>query len=133
MTAQLRSVLLLLPLAACVSTVSVREVQPELPEALVSVPARAWRVEEHGAHVGFCLRFDPSGGHHDSFHSVRNVWNQELGLVDADGRFWRYRPHGADSLWLGTGTVTEGVFVILGLDPEGSQLVETTLEALTAR
>ena len=127
------ALLLLTSLTSCVQTVSVREVEPELPAALVSVPARAWRVEEDGAHVGYCLRFDPSGGSHDSFHSVRNVWNQELGLVDADGRFWRYRPHGDEPLWLGTGAVSQGVFLILGLDPERSAMVETTLEALVAR
>jgi hypothetical protein len=64
---------------------------------------------------------------------VRNVWNQELGRVDADGRAWRYRPHGDQPLWLGTGPVADGVFAILGLDADRSALVETALEALAAR
>ncbi|MHC4262252.1 MAG: hypothetical protein ACYSWX_07020 [Planctomycetota bacterium] len=109
-------------LPGCVHTVSVSTMTPELPEALVSVPTRAWRVEEAGTHVGFVLRFDPSLGKHDRFHSVRNAYNQELGLIDAEGRWWRYRPHGEEPLWLGTGTVEDGVYEILGLDPETSQM-----------
>ena len=66
-----------------------------------------------GAELGFVLRFEASEDGR-CFHSVRNEWNQELGLVDAEGRAWRYRPHASEPEWLGTGTVGEGAGRILG-------------------
>ncbi len=94
--------LLLLPLlcapqVGCVETVTVRQAVPDSVEALVSVPRQAWRVERGSELVGLVIRFDPAHGDHDRFHSVRNPWNQELGMVDADGRAWRFRTASAGS------------------------------------
>lgn len=130
--------LLLLPLlcaaqVGCVETVTVRQAVPDSVEALVSVPRQAWRVERGSELVGLVIRFDPAHGDHDRFHSVRNPWNQELGMVDAEGRAWRFRPHGRDPLWLGTGTVADGVCSVLGVDPELCELVATSLERLQER
>jgi hypothetical protein len=118
--------------ASCVQTVAVREVQDPLPEALVSTPRAAWRAIEGPRSLGFVLRFEPSSGRHAAFHSVRNVWNQELGLVDAEGRAWRYRPHAREPLWLGTGTVLDGTRAILSAG-EDLELLPVDLSELQPR
>ncbi|QDU65764.1 hypothetical protein [Engelhardtia mirabilis] len=100
--------------ASCVETVAVRQAQAPLPEVLVSTPRAAWRVVDEDSDVGFVLRFEATGDGR-AFHSVRNVWNQELGLIDSEGRAWRYRPHSTEPDWLGTGPVNEGASRILGL------------------
>lgn len=47
---------------------------------------------------------------------VQNLFGQDLGLVDSLGRAWRYRAH-EEALWLGSGTIEEGVGWILAREP----------------
>lgn len=126
--------LLILALSAaatgCVETVAVRQAQSPLPNVLVSTPRAAWQVTDGETECGFVLRFEATEDGR-VFHSVRNVWNQELGLVDADGRAWRYRPHGREPEWLGTGPVGQGAARILGVDD--AALEPVSLDQLRAR
>lgn len=82
-----------------------------------SQPLRAWELVKDARVVGVIVEFD-GGDHRRRFYSVRNAWHQELGLVDAAGRAWRYRPHEREADWLGTGTVVEGAARVLGVDGE---------------
>ncbi len=114
----------------CASCTTLRREQSTIPDSAVRTakPSVAWEViEPTGALLGYAVRFDGTGG--DRFFSVRNVWHQELGMVDASGRAWRRRPFTEDPEWLGTGTVAEGVLSILAA-PEGATLQEVPLEAL---
>ena len=60
-------------------------------------------------------------------YMVRNVWHQDLGLIDAYGRAYRYVPHSSDPAWVGSGSVRQGVERILGL--AGCELSEFPLAA----
>lgn len=95
-----------------------------------TLPARGWEVRDDGRFAGSVLLYaDPAGGG-ASYYSVRNAQGQVLGLVDFDGRAWRYRLHEEQPEWIGTGTVLEGVRRILGTSGL-SELEETEVAALT--
>jgi hypothetical protein len=97
-------------------------------EATWSAPARAWEVVSGGRVLGVVVEFrEEQGGR--GFHSVRNGQQQELGLVDAHGRAWRFRAHEDEPEWLGSGTVAEGAARILGLSGTAT-LFEVPLETL---
>lgn len=73
-----------------------------------------WDARYKGVSVGIARQYrQESGG---SMVMVQNLWGQDLGLVDSLGRAWRYRPH-QEPLWLGSGTVREGVEWILDRKP----------------
>lgn len=95
--------------------------------AAVATPKRAWELVEQGRVVGVVVEFETSGGRR--FFSVRNAWEQELGLVDAVGRAWRYRPHEREAEWLGSGTLTDGAAQVLGVRGR-AELFEVRLEQL---
>jgi hypothetical protein len=100
-------------LGAC-HVVEIREPVANSAEMRVGVPARSWEiVDERGEAIGLLVRFDVSGSPEDSLYMVRNVWHQDLGLVDAHGRAFRYLPHHREPAWIGCGTVLEGVERIL--------------------
>jgi hypothetical protein len=96
--------------------------------------ARAWRVLDGGATVGWVVLYsDPSAPDDPAKHyfSVRNTFQQELGSLDGLGRSWKFTPHQRDAKLLGSGTVLEGARRILGLGPD-SALEELSLDALRA-
>jgi len=105
---------LTLALASCVS--EVRDLRPGLHESgpTVSRPVEAWEVVPDGRVAGTVVVFQVQDGE-ERFFQVRNQHNQELGMVDAEGRWWRFALHGRQSEWLGSGTVREGVCRILGV------------------
>jgi hypothetical protein len=90
---------------------------------------RAWEIVQADRVVGVVVEFTEEPGRR--FYSVRNAWQQELGLVDAVGRAWRYRPHESEPDWLGSGTVVEGAARVLGLDGE-AEVFEVELGSLRA-
>lgn len=96
---------------------------------MLSQARRAWEVVETDRVIGVVVEFNALGNDPRRFFSVRNAWHQELGLVDAVGRAWRYQPHEVEAEWLGTGTVIEGAARILGSRPD-AELVEVRLDAL---
>ncbi|MCP3916348.1 MAG: hypothetical protein GY711_12395 [bacterium] len=72
----------------------------------------AWHIVVDGVAAGVLVRFEePDTARF--LYSVRNEHNQDLGLIDADGRAFRFRPHGEPE-WISTGTVLEGALEILG-------------------
>lgn len=91
-------------------------------------PTRAWEVVQSDRVVGVVVEFDGGSDSH-RFYSVRNAWQQELGLVDGVGRTWRYRPHVREAEWLGSGTIAEGAARVLGIAGE-LELYEVQLAAL---
>ena len=119
----LLSGLLVASLLAGCQVVEVRN-QPAAVSSHVEsgVPATAWEVVAPDTErIGIVVRF-ASTSHGPPLFMVRNVWHQDLGLIDARGRAYRYVPHHADPAWVGTGTVLQGVERIL--DRERCSLVE---------
>jgi hypothetical protein len=98
---------------------------------LRSEPVAGWQVWEETRLAGSLVRYEEPGGRRRTWYSVRNAHQQELGVVDVHGRAWRYKPHQREPVWLGSGTVDEGVRRILGLGPN-SALREVALGSLDA-
>lgn len=109
--------------AACRTTTT--SSPPGLENAVVlrSHAVRAWDVIDGAIHAGSVVRFEEPGTAARAWFSVRNVHAQELGIVDVEGRAWRYRPHQRDPVWLGSGTVLTGASRILDAGP-GAKMVE---------
>lgn len=128
------SALWLAPLLACVTSCVTTDVHasPLAPApAVTAAPDSAWEILGTGDEpLGYVVRFEenaPLGDQARAFFSVRNRYQQELGLVDDLGRSWRFEPHAKEPDWLGSGSVAEGVSRILGTPVH---LSETTLAAL---
>jgi hypothetical protein len=119
----------LLPLACRIVTV---ETDP-LPDGpgIVVMPAaavRAWQLVHDGRAAGSLVRFEESRGPQRFLFSVRNVHGQDLGLIDEQGRAWRFRPFDSAE-WITTGTVADGARAILDIGPD-ARLVEVPLGEL---
>jgi hypothetical protein len=84
-------------------------------ELRVASPTQGWEVLHGSDVVGLVVFFRANGPAEDSLYMVRNVWHQDLGLIDAFGRAYRYVPHQEDPAWVGSGSVRQGVEHILGL------------------
>jgi hypothetical protein len=122
----LPAALLLLAAGAC-RTVHIEEPVSISAEMRVGRPGRCWEItDDEGEPIGQLVRFDVQGSPEDSLYMVRNVWHQDLGLIDAHGRAFRYLPHHKEPAWIGCGTVLEGVGHILRR--AGCALVELPFE-----
>ena len=115
--------------AACRSTTT--SSPPNLSSAVMvrAMPHDAWQVVEGEKVVGWIVRYETAVAGDRAYFSVRNVHQQELGVVDLDGRAWRYRAHQRDPEWIGTGTIAGGARGILSAS-EQAQLVPVGLERL---
>jgi len=122
------SAFLVMLTGACVTTET--RTGPVAPaEAVSAAPAGAWAATAaEGALVGYVVRFTESGGAR-SFFSIRNPYQQELGLVDDLGRSWRFEAHQDEPTWLGSGSVAEAAGRILG---SPVRLLEVDLASLSA-
>jgi hypothetical protein len=124
-----------LALVAVVGALACRSVSTDVPinlDAAVAAhaePVRAWEVRDGGRAVGSVVWYADQGRAERGFFSVRNLEQQVLGIVDIEGRAWRYRPHERDPEWLGTGTVARGASWILGCS-ESCEIAEVPLESL---
>jgi len=112
--------LLAVCLAAGCLTHEVRTPVGSVGEVRTAEPARAWELVssaagDEGETVGMVLFFRARGEREDSLYMVRNVWHQDLGLIDAYGRAYRYLPHHREPAWVGSGTVLQGAERILGV------------------
>lgn len=105
---------LLLTTHSCTTTAE--EAPVGLDQAVIlPTPATAiWVAESGRRKVGSVVRYQEAIGPRRHLFGVRNVHDQDLGLIDASGRAWRLRPHAEPEL-LGTGTVQEGACRILGV------------------
>jgi len=112
-------------LGGCVTTETRRPVLTQ-SEMRVGLPSRAWEVlDQNGDNVGIVVLFQAAGLLEPAY-MVQNVWHQDLGRVDQLGRAFRYVPHAEEALWIGSGTLTEGVEGILQSGP--CQLIATSLD-----
>lgn len=120
-----------LALVACRTTVSRTQAPLRTVPMAAALPTRAFELVEQGRVVGVVVEFVELRGDR-RFFSVRNELQQELGLVDQDGRWWHYVAHAEEGAeWLGTGTVLDGATRILGVS-EGCVAFEVDLELLRA-
>ncbi|MCA8978614.1 MAG: hypothetical protein H6831_16610 [Planctomycetes bacterium] len=117
LTARL-GLLLPLALAACVSESVERPVGMDLAQPTVSRAVEAWEVVDHGRVIGTVVVFEVESRGGERFFQVRNAHQQDVGMVDAEGRWWRFEPHVARPVWLGSGTIQDGVCEILGVPTE---------------
>ncbi|MFT7680188.1 MAG: hypothetical protein ACI8QC_004194 [Planctomycetota bacterium] len=87
---------------------------PSVPLVLhAAQPNQAWMVRAGGRTVGALVRFEEPGS--DRYlYSVRDGHGLDRGIVDAEGRAWRFRPH-EEPEWASTGTVASGIAAVLQL------------------
>ena len=111
------ALLLALPAASCTTESNHRPIGLDEGAPTLATAVEAWEVVEAGQVVGTVVVFEVDGTG-ERFFQVRNPHQQELGMVDAEGRWWRYDPHADEPEWLGTGTVREGICRLLGAGPE---------------
>jgi hypothetical protein len=102
------------------------------PIARLARPGRAWAVYSSDVLVGRVILFEEHGLARDSLYVVRNLWDQDLGIIDGLGRAYRYVPHEAEPAWVGSGTIAAGAGAILGSSPD-CFLVEQSGHLLDAR
>jgi hypothetical protein len=122
----------LLLVAACRTTTTYSPPNMDAAVVVRSEAVFAWELRDADHVVGYVVRFE-TGEHASKTHySVRNEHRQELGIVDADGRAWRYRAHQREPEWLGTGTVQKGARLILDASDHAS-LVVTDLARLSEK
>ena len=113
---RLPAVLLAAALAAGCLTTEIRRPIAASSEIQVGSPATCWEVVARtNEPVGLVVFFEGSTPKR-SLYMVRNIWHQDLGLIDAFGRAYRYLPHHKSPAWVGTGTVRQGVERILEQD-----------------
>ncbi len=124
------SVVTLLGLGSCISTTRSQPVGIDRA-VITSIPvSRAWIVQQNGQTLGSVVRYSERGSDGRFLYVVRNLWDQDLGVVDEGGRAWRRVPHEEDR-WIGTGTVVQGVQQILDAGPN-TQMVERSIDAVEA-
>lgn len=110
----LAQLFLLFALLGCRTNERTTPLQPEGQSIQRSPVGTHWEVHgPGGALLGHVASFSLSDG--EPHFSVRDPWQQDLGLIDARGRAYRYRPHQEEPEWVGTGTILQGVERILGV------------------
>jgi hypothetical protein len=115
----------------CETATKRSEADTQALEATVSTATRAWELVAEGRVIGVLVEFQERGGSR-RFFSVRNESQQELGMIDAQGRAWRFIPHAEDPEWLGTGTVLEGACRVLRIEAGAAQAYEVDLSLLAS-
>jgi hypothetical protein len=117
-------------LALCACRTTTQSLPPNSDSAIVmrTTPVRAWELLDAGKRLGSVVRYE-TPDHAQAYFSVRNEHGQELGVVDIEGRAWRYRAHQREPDWLLTGTVVQGARAILEASPR-AELLDVSLEAL---
>lgn len=108
---------------ACRTTTSTLPPSPSRLAATHSVATAAWELRDGSDVVGRVLRMDTVEAAPRTVFVVQNPEGQDLGLIDALGRAWRYRAHEREPDWIATGTVVQGARAILGAS-ESAELVE---------
>lgn len=84
--------------------------------------ARAFEVRAEGELAGYLVLYESEGAARDFYYAVQNELRQELGMIDALGRAWRFRAFQREPDWIGTGTVAQGAAAVLGLAGEPALL-----------
>ena len=126
----LLSLLAAMLLVGCITSEREAPAPATVPEVVFSQPTEVWRVTQGIEPVGWLVRYTPSTDPADAFLSVRNPWQQEIGLIDAESRWWRFVPHEREPRLIGAGDTAEGVAAILELETK-PQLVPAPLSELS--
>ena len=123
--------LLLLPLVccACRTTTTSTPANSDVVEIARTEALQAWELREGTVVLGSVVRYADRARPELAFFGVRDVDGHDLGMIDRQGRAWRYRPHRREPEWLGTGTILKGARLILG-GGAGSALAEIELAEL---
>lgn len=121
--------LLAFAIGACRTTTTSRTTSSPGVVVTRTAAVRAWEVWDGDHRLGTIVRYEDPTDLARAFYSVRNLDQQDLGLVDLQGRAWRYLPHQREPAWLGTGTVTQGAARILDGDAS-VELREISIESL---
>jgi hypothetical protein len=121
--------ILLLACLACRTTTTSTPANTTNVTASHTAPVEAWELWDADARLGSIVRYEGTGPGRKGFFGVRDVDGQDLGMIDLQGRAWRYRPHRREPEWLGTGTILKGARLVLG-GGAASHLVEIELETL---
>jgi len=79
-------------------------------------PTRMFEVEHEGIAQGYVVLFEAPPLPEDAVYIVRNMHQQDLGVIDALGRAFRYRPHEKEPTWLGSGSIPRGLQRILNTE-----------------
>jgi hypothetical protein len=117
-------------LTGCVATTTSQPVGLDRA-VLHSIPvSRAWIVVEDGETLGSVVRYSERGSAGRFLYVVRNIWDQDLGVIDERGRAWRRVPHEEDR-WIGTGTVVQGVRQVLDSGSR-AQMIERPIDDVEA-
>lgn len=119
---------LLLAAAACITTTESSPPGIETLAVTKAVPARAWFVVVDDRPRGTLVRYETFDSPPRVVYFVRNVHEQDLGVIDHLGRAYRYHPYDEEAEWMGSGGVLEGAQRILGLS--GARLMEVPVELL---
>lgn len=101
-------------LTACIVTEASHGAE-ETPVVRATTPTQMWNLVGNGITFGSVVLFESST---DSFFSVRNEWQQDVGMIDAMGRAWAFQPHQKEAQWVGSGSVVSGAARILGVEGE---------------
>ncbi len=116
-------------LVGCWITETIQPNHGDRGEIRRATAVRIWHVLVDGAIEGEVVLFHADDQPADAHYVVRNVWQQDMGLVDSVGRAYRFAPHAEESIWVGTGTVAQGVSRILQLGVDCT-LVEVGIDFL---
>lgn len=111
---------------SCQTTEIRRRHFSEPAEMRVAAHERTWEIHAGDELVGLLAFFESRGPAQDSLYLVRNLWHQDLGIIDAFGRAFRYLPHQRDPVWVGSGTIAQGIERILEAE-DPCRLVEVPL------
>lgn len=110
----LLGMLSLVMLGSCITSETTGTPSQEPIVLMRAQPNQAWMIRAGGQTVGALVRFQEPGS--DRYlYSVRDTLGLDRGIVDAEGRAWRLRPH-AEAEWTSTGTVATGVASVLRLE-----------------
>lgn len=127
------STILGLALAGCITTTTSQPAGIDRA-ILTAIPvSRAWLAWEDGSVIGSVVRYSEPEEDGRFLYVVRNLWDQDLGMIDDRGRTWKRIPHEEDR-WIGTGTIIRGVRQILetGEDCRLAEVPVAEAEAATA-
>jgi hypothetical protein len=116
----------------CRTTRARAPVDPADAQPVHSSAVRAWRVVEAGAVRGWVISFREDARDPREFFAVQNELRQELGLIDSQGRAWRYRPFQTEPEHLLSSTLADGARAILGTSAD-AKLEEVSLAVLGLR
>jgi hypothetical protein len=120
---------------ACRTTTTTHAPGPASVEITQAVPVRAWELWTAGRCLGAVVRFEARDDSGRFYYSVRNREGQEMGIVDLDGRAFRYRAHSIDPEWIGTGPVFDGARRILDASaaPEAIEVDVSRLQEILSK